>query len=88
MRLPFVSRERYDEKCVALAALQEKYERLLAERAAAQPVQPARAVKPAKAPQNPMVDKLAADLRNVIQDDGAARAEAERIRREAFGGVL
>lgn len=81
LRLPFVSRERYEEKCAELAALRAKYEAALSAR-------PARDARPATPPRLPIVDQMTSAFAAVLGDDHAARAEAERIHREAFGGSL
>jgi len=83
MRTPFVSRERYDELRAAHMDLLEKYHALLVER---QPSRPQRSPQPSKPPRDPMIEKIAADLEHAIPDKAMARAEAERIKREAFGG--
>lgn len=82
MKLPFVSRERHEELRAAHMDLLERYHALLAGRSTTSP----RAPRPVKPPRDQMIDKLAADLANALRDEGAARAEAERIKREAFGG--
>lgn len=83
MKLPFVSRERYDELAERHAQLEKRYDAMLAE--LAKGVAPSRAPKPPKPPRDPMIDKMVADIGGTITDPAAARAEAERIKREAFG---
>lgn len=86
MKLPFVSRERYDELAERHAQLEKRYDAMLVEMAKG--IAPTRAAAKeftARAQRDPMIDKMAADIGSTITDPIAARAEAERIKREAFG---
>lgn len=86
MKLPFVSRERYDEKCAELATLQIAHAKLLEKGYEALAAR--REPRTPKPQRDPLLDKLTADIAGTITDPAAARAEAERIKREAFGGAL